>query len=353
MLWFTLRLHRTEILLFTAITVVLLAFLIPFGIMEHQEIVTSGMQHCVNGGQVKGGQPSPDTCYCVYGGQPGSDSCYIVQSNFESSIYAQIQSYFSWLVVLPLLFGIFLGVPVVARQYEHGSYRFLFTQGVSRTRWLLFSCGILGIIVLALTGAIVAVTSWWNAPFEAFNTPYEQTLWDSEHVIPFVLGIFGLIVGVTSGAVTRRILPGVGLAAVYLPTWIVFDRVARGFLFPWNRVVLNMPTPSATDTTGLPHVIAGDWIVRDGVLDHSGHEITDAVISATCSSSGSAANPQQVQQAQQAYADCVHAHGFKYYMLWQPISHYWDIQLVEAGIFAVLTALLIWGSVALVRKRRG
>jgi hypothetical protein len=36
------------------------------------------------------------------------------------------------LLVLPMLAGMFLGAPLVAREVEHGSHRLVWTQGVSR-----------------------------------------------------------------------------------------------------------------------------------------------------------------------------------------------------------------------------
>jgi plasmid stabilization system protein ParE len=42
-------------------------------------------------------------------------------------------------VVLPLLVGLFYGAPLVAREIEYGTHRFVWTQGVSRRHWALRS----------------------------------------------------------------------------------------------------------------------------------------------------------------------------------------------------------------------
>ena len=39
-------------------------------------------------------------------------------------------------LVVPALIGIFWGAPLVARELENGTFRLVWTQSVSRTRWL-------------------------------------------------------------------------------------------------------------------------------------------------------------------------------------------------------------------------
>jgi hypothetical protein len=40
------------------------------------------------------------------------------------------------LLAVPALIGMFWGAPLVAREFETGTYRLAWTQGVTRTRWL-------------------------------------------------------------------------------------------------------------------------------------------------------------------------------------------------------------------------
>jgi hypothetical protein len=46
-------------------------------------------------------------------------------------------------LALPVLAGLFAGVPWVAREFESGAFGFTWTQGTSPRHWLL-GCGVVG-----------------------------------------------------------------------------------------------------------------------------------------------------------------------------------------------------------------
>src|ERR1700677_4999172 len=47
-----------------------------------------------------------------------------------------LQSVSLLLLIAPALAGMFWGAPLVAREYENGTYRLVWTQSSSRARWL-------------------------------------------------------------------------------------------------------------------------------------------------------------------------------------------------------------------------
>src|ERR1035441_6433907 len=57
------------------------------------------------------------------------------------------------LLVIPVLAGTFIGVPLLAREIESGTFRFAWTQGIGRTRWMVTKmallCGGAGGVALA------------------------------------------------------------------------------------------------------------------------------------------------------------------------------------------------------------
>src|SRR5262245_25454796 len=55
-----------------------------------------------------------------------------------------------WAAFLPALIGVFVGAPLLAREFEQGTWRLAFTQEVSRTRWLVTR------LVLVGGGVVVA-----------------------------------------------------------------------------------------------------------------------------------------------------------------------------------------------------
>ena len=62
--------------------------------------------------------------------------CDIIVRHFQSE-YGSRVDVARYLVFLPALIGVFVGAPLLARELEHGTYRFAWTQGVTRRRWLL------------------------------------------------------------------------------------------------------------------------------------------------------------------------------------------------------------------------
>ena len=57
------------------------------------------------------------------------------------------------LLVVPLLIAMFWGAPLVSREFETGTFRLAWTQGVSRTRWLAVKLGLGALISMAAARA--------------------------------------------------------------------------------------------------------------------------------------------------------------------------------------------------------
>ena len=63
------------------------------------------------------------------------------------------------LLFLPGIVGAFAGAPVLAREFETGTFRFTWTQGVGRMRWALAAIvpGAVGVaVIMAAFGALVS-----------------------------------------------------------------------------------------------------------------------------------------------------------------------------------------------------
>ncbi len=67
-------------------------------------------------------------------------------------------------VWVPCLIGAFAGAPLLARELETGTFRFAWTQGVGRMRWLiaLLVPGALGVV--AVTAAFGGLITWFKQP---------------------------------------------------------------------------------------------------------------------------------------------------------------------------------------------
>jgi len=69
--------------------------------------------------------------------------------------------------LVPALLGFLWGAPLVAGEVEAGTRAYAWTQGISRTRWLLVKAGWLLLAAAAWGGAVTALTTWWYGPRNA------------------------------------------------------------------------------------------------------------------------------------------------------------------------------------------
>jgi hypothetical protein len=63
-------------------------------------------------------------------------------------------------LALPVLAGLFAGVPWVAREFESGAFRFTWTQGTGPRHWLLGTFGPL-VLLAAVSAAIYGAAAYW------------------------------------------------------------------------------------------------------------------------------------------------------------------------------------------------
>ena len=57
-----------------------------------------------------------------------------------------------------------LGAPLAAREFETGTFRLAWTQGVTRTRWLAVKLGVVGAASMAVAGLLSLMVTWWGSP---------------------------------------------------------------------------------------------------------------------------------------------------------------------------------------------
>ena len=80
------------------------------------------------------------------------------------------------LQVVPALIGAFVGAPVLAREFETGTFRYAWTQGFGRWRWTLAKLVPLAVVVTAAAGAFSVLFSWYYQPYLATANQAPATL---------------------------------------------------------------------------------------------------------------------------------------------------------------------------------
>ena len=70
------------------------------------------------------------------------------------------------LVIVPALVGMFWGAPLVARELETGTYRLVWTQSVTRSRWLALRVAVVGLGSIVVAGLLSLMVTWWSSPLD-------------------------------------------------------------------------------------------------------------------------------------------------------------------------------------------
>ena len=120
------------------------------------------------------------------------------------------------LQVVPPLIGAFVGAPVLAREFEAGTFRFAWTQGFGRWRWTLAKLVGLGVVVAAASGALSVLASWYYQPYFAsgnqslsltkFN-PLNPGLFDLRGIGFAAWTLAAFAIGALAGVLIRRVVP--------------------------------------------------------------------------------------------------------------------------------------------------
>jgi hypothetical protein len=257
------------------------------------------------------------------------------------------------LLVVPVLIGMFWGAPLVSREFETGTFRLAWTQGVTRSRWLAVKLGLGAVASAAIAGLLSLMVSWWSSQLDDVNAdPFSSLRFGVRDVVPIGYAAFAFTLGLAAGLFFRRMLPAM-LAA------LAGFAAAREAVTAWVRPYLFTPlhqslpitalTPVSVDQTS-PGVIQAfesvrgislpnAWVYSVKIADQAGHTPTTSFLSRACPLGNyGPLNPR----------DCTARLAAKFHQLvtYQPGSRYWPMQWYELAIFLglsiVLSAFCFW-----------
>jgi hypothetical protein len=95
---------------------------------------------------------------------------------FTNDYYPFAQTMTGFLQVLPVLIGVFVSGSVLARELETGTFRFAWTQGCGRMRWVIAKLALLAVVVTVAVEAFSLLFSWYFQPWLLGN-PGNRSAW--------------------------------------------------------------------------------------------------------------------------------------------------------------------------------
>lgn len=274
------------------------------------------------------------------------------------------------LAVAPALLGIFWGGPLVARELETGTYRLVWTQSVTRGRWLAVKLGFTVIGVIVAVGILTLAITWWAHPIDGAQGSQRGSLpsrltpiaFAMRGIVPISYAVFALVLATFIGLLLKRSLPAMAVTlAIYAFVQIAVPLWVRPHLVPQTSTVTvisgSMLAGISMDNAGTitltTRTTPGAWVLTNQTVDAHGSPVALPTWFGACLPPPPNAEQSRHQAsgaASRATLDrCLNRldrMGYRQHVVSQPASHFWPLQWAESGLYvalsAVLTALAFW-----------
>ena len=317
MIWLTWRQHRKEMIYTLLALAALAAIMVPTGLAMHGQFEDTGLKACLDRmGAASLIKPTSEVMEC-------QELAHSLQEKYSSLAFVAVL-----FVILPVLVGVFYGAPLVARELEQGTHRFVWTQGVSRTRWALTKFGLIGGFTLLVAVVYALGVSWWFTPLvAAIGSRMEYLAFDVQGVVPIAYTLFAVALGVFAGVYWRKVLPAMGVAlAGFAVVRGTVELLARPRYLPPKEL-----TYALGEMDMAPNPASGNWSQAHGIRDGAGNLVMADARIGPCPETDSFC-AREIQKFGSG------AHNWE---LYQPGDRFWLFQGIETGIFLALTALLL------------
>jgi hypothetical protein len=254
------------------------------------------------------------------------------------------------LLAAPALIGMFWGAPLIAREFETGTFRLAWTQDVTPARWLAVKFSLVGLASVAAAGLLSVMVTWWSSPIDKALMD-QWGVFDLRDITPVGYAAFAFALGVTAGLLIRRTVPAMAVTlAVFAAVEVVMGLWIRPRLITPARTTtpLSIAALQATGVTGNgrllviePANMPGAWIYSSQIITPAGQPASSEPATQACGTGNG--------QACDAYIARLH---LRQAVTYQPASRYWAFQWYETAIFLGLAVILAGACFWLIRRRR-
>jgi hypothetical protein len=260
-----------------------------------------------------------------------------------TSVLIRSYSYLSRVVqYMPLLIGVFIGVPLLSREHEQRTLLLAWSQDVSPARWLWAKLSLLGGFVATVTAAVAVASHHMEHALArvSMGTLFQHERFINTAMLPLVISICWFALGVALGAAIRRTLPAVfAVAAGFIGLMLLVQYRYPTLLKPLSvHRQFGAPDDGLLSNNAL--VVKGGMIQYGGdqpsnLYDASGHQLTGADLERLCPPDNGTGT----------MFSCLADHHLQQYIEYQPGSRIPEFHLiVGAGYLglAVVALVAVW-----------
>jgi hypothetical protein len=253
--------------------------------------------------------------------------------------YPSLLEALPYLNLAPALVGLFWGAPLVAGEVEHGTHRLVWTQAVSRKRWLWTKLALLGTGCVAFGLAAGVLDRWFLDPYIRAGaiSPVQRNWIGLLDAAPAAYALFAFAAGVAVGTYARRTLPAMVITlAIFAPLRLGWEQLRYWLVSP---VRVAYPIDAARPVG----IARQDWRLElTSMVDPAGRAVTEGQVSQWC------AGPSTSGKG--GLTECLAAHGIQQIDWYVPASRFWYLQALDVSVFAGLALVLL--AVAAIRVAR-
>ncbi len=250
--------------------------------------------------------------------------------------YGAIRVIVNLTIIVPVLVGVFWGATIAGRELEMGTASLVWTQSITRRRWVAIKLGTLFAFAIACSGAVSALVTWWSNPANStVESRFDGPQFDIQNIAPVGYAIFAAALGLASGVAWRRVMPAVATTiAAFIGTRLLIELGVRThYMSPVVRIT-GMKGPGSGPPNGSLS-ISTDLTLHGQVVNGPVRPLQSCV----------AAGSRDEMNA------CMARAGYSFRNVYQPANRYWTFQWIEFGIFAALAAVLVAVAVLVLRRR--
>jgi len=325
MIWLLWRQHRGQWLFIIGGMVLVAAIVVATGVTIHRGFAESGLAECLAG--MPPDMTGPVAAHCADLAQ------MFLDQHGQRALFVGLA-----LPLVPLLFGVAVGTQLVADDVDHGTHRLVWTQSVTRRRWLAVKLGLAGAAAAVVAGGFGMLGQWLLTPVVRAGAS-RLLFTDMMGATPVTYAFFAVALGAFTGAVWRKVPPAIAATLFgFILARLAVRQVRPNLLPPMERVLPTRWDPAEVPL-GEPTWLRlnGDWVLSAGMYDAEGRLLNDTGMQFCPSPEPPAGQWQGPPCELPELAPVDHN-----LMLYHPDSRFWTFQLIEIAIFAGLAALLIF-----------
>jgi hypothetical protein len=251
-------------------------------------------------------------------------------------------------VFVPALAGVvalFWGAPLLGAEYEQHTNLFVWSQDASPLRWLIAKLTLFGSVVVVFSVALTLIVQ--NQIAEAGEqypgsslAPYGFIGFEAWIPLAIAYALFGFLLGVAVGAVSRRVVASIGITLVaFAGVRVLVAAVLRPFLFdvisPVERIVP-----------------VGTWMTQPDAVGSNIYDINNELFMNASGQQTPVPENCWGMPDLAAQTNCVTSTGItKVGDIYQPYSKLIVFHSIELGVYVVLIAVCAWVAIWAVRRR--